>query len=126
MRYLFSIIAVFFTLAPLARATTYTVTSTADSGPGSLRYLVNNASSGDTIVFADALSGQTITLTNGSITLSNDVTIDSSPLAMQVQIHGYSWFSAFIITNATVQLNSLTIQVGTRSTAVVALPIMAL
>ncbi len=113
MRYFFIFIAAFFTLAPFARATTYTVTSTSDSGPGSLRNLVANASPGDTIVFADSLAGQTILLTNGSLTVSNSVTIDGSSLATQVQVEvpfpTYYFGGTFVITNATVQMNSLTI-----------------
>src|SRR5262245_14533342 len=46
---------------------TLTVTSTADSGPGSLRERVAAAASGDTIVFA---VNNTITLTSGEIILS--------------------------------------------------------
>ena len=46
-------------------AATLTVTTTADSGPGSLRAAIAAASDGDTIQFDAALNGQTITLTSG-------------------------------------------------------------
>src|SRR4051812_47722756 len=52
--------------APLAQAGTITVTTSADNVPapaGSLREAINNAAaSGDTIVFAPGLAGQTIAL----------------------------------------------------------------
>src|SRR5215831_10941564 len=55
-------------LAPtFCAAATWTVTSTGDSGAGTLRTLIAGASSGDTINFAAALSGQTITLTSGEL-----------------------------------------------------------
>ncbi|MEM6337864.1 MAG: hypothetical protein AAF752_14935, partial [Bacteroidota bacterium] len=63
MRTLFLIFALL--LAPgAAFAATLVVTTTADSGPGSLRQLVSNAADGDEIVFAPAIHGQTITLTS--------------------------------------------------------------
>src|ERR1051325_5762162 len=52
------------------RATT--VTTTADSGPGSLRDVIAAASAGDTIDFA--VSG-TITLTNGELLIAKDLNI---------------------------------------------------
>ena len=52
------------------------VTTNADSGVGSLRAEVNTANNGDTINFAAALKGQTITLTTGQITLNSSITID--------------------------------------------------
>src|SRR5262245_24647173 len=44
---------------------TWTVTSPADSGDGSLRAMIAAAQDGDQIVFHPSLQGQTITLTSG-------------------------------------------------------------
>jgi predicted outer membrane repeat protein len=54
------------------RTATITVTSTADSGPGTLRAALGSAADGDTINFA--VTG-TILLTNGELLVSNSVTI---------------------------------------------------
>ena len=74
-----------FSIAP---AVTLLVTSTADSGAGSLRDALGNAPNGAIVNFAAGLSGQTILLTNGQITLSKGVTIDGSSLANSVRING--------------------------------------
>ncbi len=75
-------------LALPTQAATLTVNTTADqldSPAGaelSLREAVRDAADGDTIVFAPALAGQTLTLTTGAeIVLSKGVTIDASSLA---------------------------------------------
>ena len=52
--------------AQAVRATILVVTSTADSGPGSLRDTVAAASNGDTIQFDAALNGQAIYSANGN------------------------------------------------------------
>lgn len=54
---------------------TLTVTSTADSGPGSLRGTIATASSGDTIQFDATLNGQTIGLTSGELVIGKNITI---------------------------------------------------
>src|SRR5262249_5291330 len=54
------------------------VTTTLDGGVGSLRYACAYAPNGSRITFDSSLSGQTITLTSGQITLSNNLTIDAS------------------------------------------------
>ena len=62
-------------LAPGALAATLTVTSTADSGPGSLRAQISTAAPGDAITFAPSVMG-TIPLTSGMLpTITNDLTI---------------------------------------------------
>ena len=93
--------------------TVHIVTNNNDSGPGSLRDVVDNAAAGDTITFDRSLAGQTITLTSGQIGLSKDVTIDGSALSSQVAISGNSASRVFDISNNTsVTLNALTLQDG--------------
>src|SRR5690349_1648112 len=70
----------FLCFATGAAAATFTVTTTADSGAGSLRQAVadtNTLGGTNTIVFAPALSGQTIKLLKGIPFL---ITSDGDPL----------------------------------------------
>ncbi len=53
-----------------------TVTTTADSGQGSLRSAIATAASGDTIQFSNNLAGKTITLKTGQLVLDKNLTID--------------------------------------------------
>ncbi|MCK7502806.1 MAG: hypothetical protein MZV70_01060 [Desulfobacterales bacterium] len=55
---------------------TVIVTTTVDSGPGSLRQAIVDALSGDTIAFDPTLNGQTITLTSGELVIGEDLTIN--------------------------------------------------
>ncbi len=71
---LFSALVCVFSLAS-AHAATLTVTTTADSGAGSLRAAIAAAADGDTIQFAAALNGQTITLTTAQILIDKSLTI---------------------------------------------------
>jgi len=64
------------------------VTTTADNGEGSLRQIVTSALPGSTITFDAPLSGQTITLTSGQITVAKNFTIDGSALPSSVLING--------------------------------------
>ena len=57
---------------------TITVFNTADSGKGSLREAIAQAKSGDTIRFASQLSGKTIALKSGQLSLTKDLTIDGA------------------------------------------------
>src|ERR1700733_5283862 len=83
-------------------ATTLVVTNTADGGgPGTLRQLIGSAVSGSIITFATNLSGASITLTNGQLTLSNNVTIDGSALTNGIQINGNRTSRIFYVTNST-------------------------
>lgn len=61
--------------APAAVASTDVVTSTSDSGAGSLRAVIGEAASGDTITFASGVTG-TIHLTTGEITIGENLTVD--------------------------------------------------
>ncbi len=64
------------------------VTTTADSGAGSLRATLSQADLGATITFATNLSGQTITLNSGDLVTSKTVTINGSALAKGISISG--------------------------------------
>ncbi|PZO55857.1 MAG: hypothetical protein DCF15_09790 [Phormidesmis priestleyi] len=55
---------------------TITVTTTADNGNGSLRNAIAIAKSGDTIQFSKGLTGKTIALRSGQLTLDKNLTID--------------------------------------------------
>jgi hypothetical protein len=55
---------------------TLTVLNNLDSGTGSLRDVIAHAKSGDTIVFAPRLDGQTITLTSDQMTINNSLDIE--------------------------------------------------
>jgi predicted outer membrane repeat protein len=101
---------------------TLTVLTTNDSGAGSLRQTIVDATAGDTIIFHPSLSGATIrlqqTLTDHLI-INKNLTIDGSALASKITISGDSdndgqanvrVFS--IEAGATATLNSLIITKG--------------
>jgi CSLREA domain-containing protein len=81
------------------------VTTTADEDDGdalpgngagtSLREAVKYANPADTITFAPALSGQTISVTNGLVPITRSVTIDASDLPGGVTINGHGLNSLF-------------------------------
>ncbi len=99
--------------APDVLSLVYTL---ADSGPGSLRNAVAGAPNGAAIAFDPALTGQTIMLTSGQISISNDLIIDSSALAAGVRISGNSNSRLFQISpTASVTLKSLTLVSGSVS-----------
>ena len=66
---------------------TLTVLNTLDKGAGSLRDTITNAKSGDTIVFAPSLDGQTITLTSDQLTINKSLDIEG-PGASLLAISG--------------------------------------
>jgi hypothetical protein len=89
-----------------------TITTTADSGAGSLRQAIANAAS-DFILFATNLSGQTILLTGGDLIFSNRVTIDGSALAGGVSINGHGTSRVFYVPASIIAvLKSLTVTNG--------------
>ncbi|HMN59208.1 MAG TPA: family 16 glycosylhydrolase, partial [Anaerolinea sp.] len=89
-----------------------TVTSAADSGAGSLRKALASVCVGGTITFAPALSGQTITLLSGPLTLGKNVTVDGSA-APGLAISGNNADRVFIVNpNTTVALRYLTVTQG--------------
>ena len=92
------------------------VTTTVDTGAGSLRSVVAAAAAGATVTFAPALSGQTIPLTNGVISLNSSITIDASALPNGiVLLKGSSSLSRIfnVASNVTVNLKHLTLTGGT-------------
>src|SRR5579863_2091763 len=64
------------------------VTTTNDSGAGSLRQVTSFLPSGISVIFATNLAGKTIVLTSGPMVLTNSLTIDGSKLTQPVQISG--------------------------------------
>ena len=97
-----------------ASAATFTVTSTADSGAGTLRAAldpVTGAQDGDTINFQAGLSG-TITLTTGQMVVSHSITI-SGPGANNLAVNGNASSRVFFINSGTtVTISGLTITKG--------------
>ena len=99
-------------LAGGATASAQVVTSSADSGPGTLRSAITNAAGGAVITFDPGLSGAVITLSN-TLTINTNLTIDASALPGGLQINGNGSVQIFnVATNVTVFLNSLTITNG--------------
>ncbi len=95
-----------------SRSDTHTVLNTNDSGAGSLRQVVvTDASAGDTVQFDSSLSGATITLTSGQITINKSLTIDGSSLSSPLTISGNSSSRVFYISDtwpaATVNITKL-------------------
>lgn len=88
----------------------YLVTTLNDSGPGSLRQRIAEVAPGETIAFA--VTG-TITLTNGELVITNDLTI-SGPGAANLAISGNNSSRVFAISNsaATVNISGLAIRNG--------------
>ncbi len=92
-------------------AATLTVTNTNDSGAGSLRQTIADASSGDTINF-NLPKPSTITLTSGLLEIGKSLNI-TGPGQTQLAIDGNHQFTIFLIDQgASVSLAGLTIQHG--------------
>jgi len=88
---------------------TMTVTNPDDAGPGTLRQAIADSVPGDTIVIAGAVG--TITLTNGELLITNDLTIVSSNATTAIDAGGSSRVLEIAASN-TVILDSLTITNG--------------
>ena len=88
-----------------------TVTTTADSGAGSLRAAIGQARSGDTIRFASSLQGKTITLTAGEIGISagKNLTIDGGS-APGLTISGNNASRIFLLNSTSVQPTTLNVK----------------
>jgi hypothetical protein len=103
-----------YAIAIPAHATTITVTNTNDSGPGSLRQAILNASSGDTINFAPTLT--TVTLTSGELVIdknliitgpgANRLTVQVNPNVISARVFNIS------SSTVTVSISGITISNG--------------
>src|SRR6267378_1229606 len=91
-----------------AHATTITVTNTNDSGPGSLRQALADASDGDTITFAVAGA---IQLTSGELVIDNSITI-SGPGADSLAVFSNTFRIFHVMPGPTVTIAGLTIRGG--------------
>jgi hypothetical protein len=86
---LFALLGLALASAGNVHAATLTVTTTADSGTGSLRDTIAAASDGDTIQFDATLNGQIITLTSGGLSIDKDITISGpGPDLLTVSVAG--------------------------------------
>ncbi len=105
----FLLLALIVCLAIPSMATTWTVSDLADDGTsGTLRYIIAEAASGDTIIFS--VTG-TITLTSGQLEISQSLTI-TGPGATSLFINGnYAGVNVFEIdSGATVSISGVTIE----------------
>src|SRR5438034_519295 len=98
-------LAALLSLDCLSSAATLTVSSTSDSGAGSLRQAIYDSGLGDTINFA--VTG-TVALTTGELLITNDLSIDG-PGATNLALSGNYASRVFEIgSNATVSISGLT------------------
>jgi hypothetical protein len=111
---MFALGVLLYAVAIPVHATTITVVNGNDSGPGSLRQAILNASSGDTINFAPSIT--TVTLTSGELVIDKNLTI-TGPGAnrMTVQVNA-NVISARVFnissSTVTVSISGITISNG--------------
>src|SRR6476619_5985878 len=82
------VLGIILALAVSAKAATITVTNTNDSLAGSLRQAIQDANSGDTIMFSiPGQSSSTIYLTSGSgeLVIDKSLTIDGAGANVQIR-----------------------------------------
>jgi hypothetical protein len=92
------------------------VLNNADSGPGSLRQIIQQASPGFTITFTNTLAGRVILSTSGQFLIDKNLTIDASALPSGITIDGNGSVTSsrvfYIAANTTNTFNSLIIENG--------------
>ncbi|QQR86208.1 MAG: hypothetical protein IPJ76_16670 [Flavobacteriales bacterium] len=110
------VVVAFMLIGLSINAATLTVTTTADSGPGSLRATVAAAASGDVIVFDAATNGIPIVLTTGEIAITTSLTITGNDTTNTV-VSGNNASRIFNIMGAgSVAINSMKLTMGTSAT----------
>lgn len=93
-------------------AATRTVTSSADSGPGSLREAITLSDAGDSILFAPSTNGVPILLTSGELLVDEDLTIVGND-TMNTVISAGMLSRIFRISDAmNVELRGITLTMG--------------
>lgn len=99
-------------IALSTQAATISVTSTNDSGAGSLRQAIADAVNGDTIDFDPSLNGQTITLVSDELLVNKSISING-PGPNNLTIDGnHAWRVFHVIGGATATIGGLTITNG--------------
>ncbi|MBK8001741.1 MAG: immunoglobulin domain-containing protein [Verrucomicrobia bacterium] len=95
------------------RALGSAVSTLADSGPGSLRDVIAGPLFGGVVTFGSHLSGKTLMLTNGPLSLPGGITLDASALPGGLRFDGNGASQLLYIgTNVTATLNSITLTNG--------------
>ncbi len=99
--------------APVARAAQFIVSSTNDSGPGTLRQALidANAAAGADIITFNLQSGSTILLASPLPPIYDDLLL-AGPGAEQLTLSGNNQFRIFTILNGTVTISGLTLRDG--------------
>ncbi|MEM9018903.1 MAG: hypothetical protein AAGC68_17980, partial [Verrucomicrobiota bacterium] len=82
------LVALVFPAVSYAQVTDPVVMNNNDNGSGSLRQAIADATNGSRITFDPGVSGDTIVLTSGSLSINKDLTIDGSTLREAVTISG--------------------------------------
>jgi hypothetical protein len=110
-----ALLVILLAVSKIALGATLTVTTTADSGPGSLRQAIIDASVGDTITFNLAALPATISLTSGDLGIGTSLTI-TGPGASSLTIDATNNVSKdrvfSIKSGVTVSISGLTITHG--------------
>ncbi|HUU64075.1 MAG TPA: right-handed parallel beta-helix repeat-containing protein [Dehalococcoidia bacterium] len=109
----FSLATVIIPASP-AQALNIEVMNTNDSGLGSLRQAIADSITGGTINFSDTLTGSTITLTSGQLTIDKSLTI-TGPGEAFLEISGNNTSRVFYINQSTVDMSGMTIRNGNTS-----------
>jgi len=91
---------------------TITVNTTADSGPGSFREAINNATGNDTIVFSGLTYPDTIRLTSGQINISNVSVIILGPGSDSLSISGERLSRIFTFSEGDAEAHGLSFNNG--------------